>query len=126
MFSSLSMTDIGDLVDHMKKESYAKGSRIVRQGDKGDAFFIIYRGQVHVVRRVFLVLRSTLGWLGPGQFFGELALLNDAPRAAAVVAAENTECFVLLKGHFEHLVKKNPAFSGVMRELQKRRSAAPS
>ncbi len=120
IFSSLSMADVGDLIDHMQKRHYASGVKIVKQGDPGDAFFIIYKGSVSV-KKGLMVFKRKVGTLGPAQFFGEMSLLSDEPRIATVTANEETDCFLLLKGHFEHLLKKNPSFAGMMKELSEKR-----
>jgi len=60
--------------------------------------------------------------LGPEQFFGEMSLLSDEPRSATVVAEEETDCFVLFKGQFQHLVSRNPTFANIVQTLRERRS----
>jgi CRP-like cAMP-binding protein len=122
MFSSLTVAEVTDLIDHMEKYSFSKGSKIVRQGDKGDSFFIIYKGKVRALVKKGFFSSTQVGELGPEQFFGEMALLSNEPRSATVVAVDDTECFMLLRGDFEQLVRKNPAFSRLVQRASQKRS----
>ena len=122
MFSSLSMTEATDLIENMEKVHYVKGEKIIKQGDKGDSFFIVYKGKVKVSVKKGFFSTVNLGELGPEQFFGEMALLSDEPRSATVAAAEDTDCFVLFKGQFQHLLEKNPSFQNLVQRAREKRS----
>lgn len=121
LFSNLTVADIGQVVDHMVKCPFPKGARVVKQGDKGDSFFIIHKGAVRVSHKKGLFSSSDLGMLGPEQFFGEMSLLHGDPRSATITAEQDTECFTLFKGDFEHLVKHNPAFAKLMQAVSDKR-----
>ena len=123
LFSSLTIAEVGDLVDHMKKYRFPKNEKVVRQGERGDSFFIIYKGKVGVrIKKGFFGGSRKVGELGPEQFFGEMALLTDDIRTATVVAEEDTDCFVLFKGDFQHLIEKNPAFAEMVKQASQRRA----
>ena len=122
MFSALTISEMGEMIDHIKKIHYQKGDTIVRQGKLGDSFFIIYRGRVQAVLKKNFFKSIELGELGPEQFFGEMALLMDQPRSATILALEDTDCFVLLKSEFQNLVQKNPFFSKIVRDASEQRS----
>src|SRR4029453_14343485 len=84
---------------------FRKGETIFHQGDPGDALFIVASGSVKVV------LPSDEGAepaivaiLGPGEFFGELAILDCAPHSATIVAVEPTETLVLHRDAFLSLI----------------------
>ncbi len=121
MFSALSVSEMDEMIQRMKKMSYKKGESIVRQGEPGDSFFIIHKGRVQAVLRIDAKI-TDLGELGPEQFFGEMALLLDQPRSATITALEDTDCFVLLKSDFQTLTRQNPAFSRIVRETSEQRS----
>jgi CRP-like cAMP-binding protein len=81
-----------------------KGSLIFRQGDSGDQMFLIGDGRV----RLFLEsegYQKEVGVLGPGDFFGELALLRDAPRSATAEAVEDTTLLPISRDVFAMLVQ---------------------
>src|SRR3989338_8395479 len=91
MFSTLNIGDVSMLIDHMQRYHYPRGKKIVKQGEQGDAFFIIYKGRVKAIKRQWLLFSKVLGELKSEQFFGEMALLAEAPRSASVVALEDTD-----------------------------------
>ena len=76
---------------------------IARQGDIGTGFFVIVSGAVRVVRDGELIAR-----LGPGDFFGELSVLDGRPRVAQVIADEPTTCLALATWDFEAVVREEP------------------
>jgi len=80
------------------------GAVIIEQGDVGDQFCIITSGEV-----VVLVDGKPVRTLGPGQFFGEIALLRDVPRTASVLAASTVELLALDRHHFVEAVTGQPA-----------------
>jgi len=86
-------------VDHLAQQLQARlapaRSVIVRQGDAGDRFYVIERGSVEVVADGRIVAT-----LGPGDYFGEIALLRDVPRTATVTALEETRLLSLERHQF--------------------------
>jgi CRP/FNR family cyclic AMP-dependent transcriptional regulator len=98
--------------------AFEAGRTIVRQGEVGTGFFLIVAGQARVVRD-----GRTLADLGPGQFFGELSLLDQQPRIAQVVAEEPTVCLALASWDFEAILASQPGVAlailrGVARRLR--------
>jgi CRP/FNR family cyclic AMP-dependent transcriptional regulator len=86
---------------------------IARQGDIGTGFYVIVSGSVAVVRD-----GATIAQLGPGDFFGELSVLDGRPRVAQVVSTEPTTCLALATWDFEAIVQEQPSVAlAVMREL---------
>eukprot|EP00392_Amoebophrya_sp_AT5.2_P006978 g6990.t1 len=89
LFSHLDESSLSATVDAMRKQTVAAGETVIRQGESGDAFYIVHSGQFSIY-----VSRQTGGShsqaaqkvleVGPGACFGELALMYDAPRAATV------------------------------------------
>lgn len=76
---------------------------IARQGEIGTGFFVVVEGTVRVVRDGDVVAQ-----LGPGEFFGELSVLDGGPRIAQVVAAEPTRCLALPSWDFERVLREQP------------------
>ena len=92
---------------------FLKGRRIARQGEVETGFFLIVAGSVSVVRDGAVLAR-----LGPGQFFGELSLLDRKPRVASVVADEPTTCLALPSWEFQQLLETEPRIAtAVLKEV---------
>jgi CRP-like cAMP-binding protein len=86
---------------------------IARQGEVGTGFFMVASGGVRVVRD-----GETIAMLGPGDFFGELSVLDGQPRTAQVIATEPTVCLALASWDFEAVVREEPAVAlAIMRGL---------
>jgi CRP/FNR family transcriptional regulator, cyclic AMP receptor protein len=89
---------------------------IARQGEIGTGFFMVVDGGVRVVRD-----GEVLAHLGPGEFFGELSVLDGRPRVAQVVADGPTTCLALATWDFEAVLREEPAVAlAVVRELARR------
>jgi CRP-like cAMP-binding protein len=86
---------------------------IARQGEIGTGFFVIASGSVRVVRD-----GETIAELGPGDFFGELSVLDGKPRNAQVISNEPTICLALATWEFEDVVRAEPNVAlAILREL---------
>jgi LmbE family N-acetylglucosaminyl deacetylase len=84
--------------DHVDVEWFPSGSHIVEQNEPGAKLYLILSGYTDVIQEDADGTRHTLARLGPGEFFGELAIVHQQPRAAHVIAAENVTCLVLAPG----------------------------
>jgi CRP/FNR family cyclic AMP-dependent transcriptional regulator len=92
---------------------FHQGRRIARQGEVETGFFLIVTGSVSVVRD-----GAVIATLGPGQFFGELSLLDRRPRIATVVADEPTTCLALPSWEFQQLLETEPRIAAaVLKEV---------
>src|SRR5579871_4904647 len=100
LFHSLNQKHLAHLAQCMKAERFEAGQVIVGQGEIGQALYIIQSGSVEVRRERAGAEPLVVNTLGSGQFFGEMALLDDYPRSATIIAREPTECLTLWKQHF--------------------------
>jgi len=102
-------------------KGYRNNQVIFNEGDYGDEMFIIYRGKVRIVKQTSNQEEKTLAELKPGEFFGEMALIDSDPRSAtAVSGADGTELIVLDKPKFTYMVSQMPDFSlSIMRKLSR-------
>jgi putative ABC transport system ATP-binding protein len=105
LFKALTPQQLTDVAEHVKKRHFAAGETIVREGEPGEEFFVISDGEVEVVRADHEVAR-----LGPGDFFGEVALISGEPRNATVVAEGEVDTYVLGKTDFETALASSRSF----------------
>jgi CRP/FNR family transcriptional regulator, cyclic AMP receptor protein len=109
LFTAADDDAIESLVRVLRVRRFRRAETIFHQGDPGDALFVVASGSVKVV------LPSDEGAepaivaiLGPGEFFGELAILDGAPHSATIVAVEPTETLVLHRDAFLSLIDTDP------------------
>jgi putative peptide zinc metalloprotease protein len=103
LLAGLGPAELAEVGRRLRRERFAGGANVVRQGEVGTRFYIIQSGQAEVVQeRDGTVRRLTV--LGPGQYFGEVALLLDVPRIATVRALTPLEARSLERADFELLL----------------------
>ncbi|HOI41870.1 MAG TPA: cyclic nucleotide-binding domain-containing protein [Elusimicrobiales bacterium] len=125
-FSAMSTALLEKILGWVTLCEYEKGEKICSQGDPGDAFYAIDSGKVSVkAERRILPFPKKLADLGPGDFFGEMALLYRQPRNATVICDGPTKVFVLLADHFEAAAKENPKFAEEIQKLADERRSGP-
>jgi len=107
LFAGLSETDRATLAAATSVRRYRRGERIVTQGQTGDLLFVIVRGRVSVMILSPDGREVVLTTLGEGDHFGEMALLDDSPRSASVVASERSELAILTRQTFFDLLRTN-------------------
>lgn len=88
---------------------FARGEVICHEGDPGDTLHLIAKGRVAIRVATALGDTATLAVLGAGDFFGELALLEERPRSASVVALEKTETLALHRDDFDEMAREFPS-----------------
>lgn len=99
-----------------KRRTYAAGETIVKEGSTGTALYVLLSGRVRVERG-----GGQVGELGPGDFFGELALIEEEPRSASVIAVDETECLLFPAWEFRALLDEQPQIAvAIMRALIER------
>jgi signal transduction histidine kinase len=107
-FPSLNEDTLAFVAYHARELRVAPGDRICEEGEPGDAFYLILSGRVQVSKCLELGTQHLLHELYPGQFFGELALVEDAPRVASVDALEETTLLIITKDDFQELLNVHP------------------
>lgn len=118
LFSNLSNEDLKLIAGRLQKKTYPKGAYVFKEGDTGDAMYIVESGQVAVMRKDE---RETVAYLGPGNFVGEISLLLAQPRTAGLKVIIDAELWALRKQDFEELLATHSSFGMEMtRELSQR------
>jgi CRP/FNR family transcriptional regulator/CRP/FNR family cyclic AMP-dependent transcriptional regulator len=107
LFEGVSAEDRTALARAATLRTYRRGETIVQQGQPGDAFYVIVRGRVAVAIVAPDGREVVLNTLGEGEHFGEMALLDDAPRSASVIAQEKSDLAILSRAVFLDLLKTN-------------------
>jgi putative ABC transport system ATP-binding protein len=111
LFDKLSPLELTNVASRMKRRSYAANEVIIREGDVGEEFFLISEGVADVLRAsVAAPSPVKLATLGPGNCFGEQALIGDERRNATVVARENLAVYTLGKNDFSAAMAASPSF----------------
>ncbi len=94
-----------DLISRVaSEESHALGTKIFQHGDPGDKLYIILEGKVRISRDVPGMGEEALAVLGPGSVFGEMSLLDEAPRSADARVHERCRLLTVPKDAFEDLL----------------------
>lgn len=100
ILSVLNSYELNKLADAMSSESFNPGAVVIREGDKGEQFYIIESGEAEITRDG----EGKVQDLGKGGYFGEVALLNDLPRQATVTAKTKLRVVTLDKSGFQRLL----------------------
>jgi len=121
IFSELEESTVKQIVDIGLIRKYTKNSIVFLEEEAGAILFIISTGKVKIVRTDDEGKEVILSILGPGDFFGEMALLDGMPRSATVVVLSDSELFVINRREFIKLIEGSPQVAtSLLRELTRR------
>jgi CRP/FNR family cyclic AMP-dependent transcriptional regulator len=121
-FSSLSKRDLTTVAQQMEEIDIPEGKELVREGDFGHEFFLIVDGTAEVVRG-----GARIAERGPGEFFGEMALLDEERRTATVTAKSPMRVLVMTRQNFRALDGTAPEIHATVAEaIEARRAATPA
>lgn len=116
LFSGITERALGTIAGQAEVIEFAPGQYIVRQGQVGTGFYLLASGRARVTRG-----GEALARLGPGDFFGELSVLDQAPRMAHVIAEEPTVCLALASWDFTKVLEEHPKIAlSLLREIARR------
>jgi len=113
-FSGLAEDDLEQIAEHATPESFRRGALIISDGDPADALYVVINGRVKVFLGSDDGKEVVLTILGPGESFGEIALLDEEPRSASVAAMEKTTVLVIRRDRFLELLRENSDLSWTM------------
>ena len=118
LFNGIGPDGLAAIAAQAIEVDFPDGRTIVQQGEIGTGFFMIATGAARVVRD-----GETIARLGPGEFFGELSLLDGGPRIATVLSLGPTTCLAIASWEFETLLESQPRLAiailrGVARRLR--------
>ena len=115
--SSMTLDQLRTIAAHLTEREMLHGEIIFREGDCNYELYLIVSGKVEIVKH-FGATPHTLALLQAGDFFGEMAIVEDRPRSADAVGAEEGILLVLSPEHFRQIILQDPAISfEIFREL---------
>jgi CRP-like cAMP-binding protein len=121
LFAGLGETDLAAFAELTRERSYPKGSVIVFEDDPGDALFLVAAGQVKVVLIAEDGREVILSVLGEGSFFGEMAVIDEEPRSAHVIAMDDSSLLVLRREDFHARLRNSPEVAiSLLKEISRR------
>ena len=120
LFEELSKKELERLAKSFRESRFTAGETIASEGTRGVGFFIIGEGTVQ-----YSVRDEEVGQGGPGDYFGEIALIDDGPRTATVKAGSDVVAYGLASWEFQPLVEENAALAwALLQGMAKRLRAA--
>jgi CRP-like cAMP-binding protein len=120
IFEGLSDRDLKRIAGSFKQRVFPAGETIATEGDRGVGFFVIGEGLVD-----YSIGGENVGTGGPGDYFGEVALIDDGPRSATVTASTEVTAYGLTSWEFRPLVEESAGIAwGLLQVMAKRLRAA--
>jgi CRP-like cAMP-binding protein len=116
IFAKLEPDDLARIGKSVVPRAFSAGTGIVKEGEQAVAFYVIVKGKVEVTKG-----DDKLTTLGPGDSFGEMALLDGFPRVASVSAIADTECLVMTRWDFTAELKTTPSIALTMLPVMSKR-----
>lgn len=121
LFGELAREELAALAAVAQRQEHARDQVIFSMNEAPDGLYVVARGRVKVCVSTSGGKELILATLGPGEFFGEMALLDDSPRSASVVAQLPTVTYRLRRQEFEQLLDEHPGIARkLLRELSLR------
>jgi len=121
LFSELNEGELQEVAAHAQVRKVSTDTTIFYEGDPADAVFVVVNGRVKVVTTSSDGKEFILTVLGAGQVFGEMGLLETAPRSAAVITITEVELMVIKREDFDRLIESSPTISRKLMAILSRR-----
>jgi CRP/FNR family transcriptional regulator, cyclic AMP receptor protein len=121
LFANLSDDEVRRLADGLKESTFSAGTEILTEGKGGLAFFVLGDGTIE-----YSIDGERVGSGGAGDYFGEIALIDDRPRAATVTAATDVTVYGMTFWEFRALVEEHPDIAAELRRVMAERRSSPS
>lgn len=106
LFAGLEQRELEAIADSMQERRFSAGDTLTQEGAAGAGFFVVEEGEADVS-----VGGQPRGSIGPGDYYGEIALLTDSARTATIVATTDMHCYGMTSWDFRPLVESNSAIA---------------
>lgn len=124
LFQDLSDRDMGYVLQALHSRTYEPGEPLFLEGDIGRALFILENGHIELTKQGARGQTQRLAVVEPGEFFGEMALLEHLPRSASATSIERSQVHLLYRTRLEELLRKHPRIGvSILQHLAKMLSA---
>jgi len=121
LFGQLSAPELRSLRAIAQERTFAAGQGVFNEGDSGDGLYVVQDGVVEISGLVGQEERLVFGRVGPGEVFGEMAVIEDKPRSAGAVAKSKTVVYFLPRAEMLALIERSPALAlALLREISRR------
>ena len=114
LFGDLPPEEVRRVLSMARRRTFSRGEVVFHEGDPADSLHLIAKGRFAVRVTTPLGETATLAIRGPGEAFGELALVSDAPRSATVAALEPAETHSLFRREFDQLRRDHPFVNRIL------------
>lgn len=121
LFAELPASELAALAACLRRRRFARGEVVFLQGDPGTTLYVIESGRVKIVRTSPEGKEAQLNLLGPGDFFGDLALLDGEPRSADAVTVEPSQLLLLQRDDFLRFLEGHPSVAQKLLAVLSRR-----
>ena len=121
LFSELNEGELQEVAAYAQIRKVPTDTTVFCEGDPSDAVFVVVNGRVKVVTTSSDGKEFILTLLGAGQVFGEMGLLEAAPRSAAVITVTEVDLMVIKREDFDHLIESSPTISRKLMAILSRR-----
>ena len=121
LFSSLTPDEFTGILQRLELRRFDVRDRIVREGERGDSFYIVARGAASVIKKDPQGREIVVGKLTEGQFFGEFAFFNDSERGASVIVTQEMEALEMSRAELEALTRQYPRIQEVLKQFYRER-----
>jgi len=121
LFAALADDALALLEQHANTRTFPRNAILINEGDETDSLYLILSGKVRVFMSNPDGKEIILNEQGPGEHFGELALIDDSPRSASVMALEKTQVSMISRQDFREVLNCNPDVAfGLIKDLSRR------
>ena len=117
LFRLLPPAELASLQNTARERTFAAGQEIFREGDPGDGLYIVKSGQVEISGVLNQNQRQVFSQVGPGQLFGEMAVIEQLPRSACATALQPTTVAFLARAEMQMLLERNPPLATALLQL---------
>ena len=108
LFAGLSPEVLAEIEQHGSNKTYSKNTIVINEGDETDSLYLILSGRVKVFLSSEDGREAVLNHQGPGEYFGEMSLIDRQPRAASVMTVEPARLMIISRGDFMRCLASNP------------------